>query len=121
MRAIRCFAETVLGPLTICARSPDLAWRIWFAVLMVAVLSALGCDATSATDSRARISEVWVAHIGQPGQFGWSGLPALAAGQVLVQNESNLVSISRESGAVMWSTSIKNDPTPGAANVVVAG
>jgi outer membrane protein assembly factor BamB len=97
------------------------ASRNWRAVLAFTAASAFGCDATSATDSKARIPEVWVAHIGQRGQFGWGGMPAIAGGHVLVQNESNLVSIAKESGRVMWSTSIKNDPTPGAANIVVAG
>jgi outer membrane protein assembly factor BamB len=103
-------------------RTADLIRAAWTRCALFALVAsiALGCGATSATDSKARIPEIWVAHIGQPSQFGWGGVPALAGDHVLVQNENNLVSISTESGAVMWSTSIKNDPTPGAANIVVA-
>ena len=90
-------------------------------VLAFAASSSLGCGATGATDSKAVIPEAWATHIGQPGQFGWGGVPAVAGGQLLVQSENNLVSIVKESGAVMWSTSIKTDPTPGAANIVIAG
>lgn len=86
-------------------------------------LAASGCQDSSGPGGGkgAELSVAWHNPLGSSSYNAWWGIPAVANGQVFVEDVNQVVALDAATGQVQWSTKVKDYPNPAAPNLVVQG
>jgi outer membrane protein assembly factor BamB len=88
-------------------------------------VAACGCQDNSGPDGRnaGELRVAWQNPLGSaaPGYNAWWGIPAVANGQVFVEDVNQVVAMDAATGKTQWSTKVKDYPNPAAQNLVVQG
>lgn len=77
-----------------------------------------GCSDGTGPGSDTRLTLAWHRPT-QPSAGYWRGKPAAANGRVYVEDFNRVLALNAATGAIIWSTQVRDYPTPGAENLVV--
>jgi outer membrane protein assembly factor BamB len=92
--------------------------------LAVATLTSLGgfaCSGPDHTGPGGGMTQLW--HVGLGSNLGsyWEGVPALDGTKLFVEDANNVVALDAGSGATLWSSRIRDFPSPAAQQLLTAG
>lgn len=92
--------------------------------VIISATSCHGADDLSGTtpDKPRPLPVLWRNPLGSGSSTynAWtSGIPAVAGGTVYVEDQNNIVALNAATGAMQWTTSVKDFPNPAAPNLVV--
>jgi hypothetical protein len=92
--------------------------------LALATLTSLGafaCGGTDHTGPGSAMSQVWHAPLGSNVGSYWQGMPALDGWKLFVEDANNVVALDAGSGATLWSSKVRDFPSPAAQQLLTAG
>ena len=89
-------------------------------IVMLLSLTGAGCNATNDIAPGNEMTEVWHAPLSASVNSSWVGVPALDAGRLFVEDANNVVALDASSGATLWSTKVREFPSPAAQQLVTA-
>lgn len=95
--------------------------RSALAVVTLTSLGGFACAGTDHTGPGSAMTQVWHAPLGSNTGSYWEGMPALDGEKLFVEDANNVVALDAGSGATLWSSKVKDFPSPGGRQLLTAG
>ena len=89
-------------------------------IVMLLCLTAAGCNATNDIEPGSEMTQLWHAPLGASVNSSWTGVPALEGAKLFVEDANNVVALDAGSGNTLWSTKVREFPSPAAQQLVTA-